>query len=81
MTFVAALLLMLAFATQASAATYTVNTTDDTPDANVGDGVCADGDVKCSLRAAVEQASDSEEADTNHLAGRSVHVRAPVGEL
>ena len=73
MTFVAALLLMLAFATQASAATYTVNTTADTPDADVGDGVCADAGVKCSLRAAVEQSNDSAGADTIILpAGRYV---------
>jgi CSLREA domain-containing protein len=34
-------------------ATFTVNTTADTPDANPGDGVCADSSGNCSLRAAV----------------------------
>ena len=73
LAFVAALLLTLAFATQASAATYTVNTTDDTSDAGTGDGVCADGAAKCSLRAAIEESNDNETADVITLpAGRYV---------
>ena len=39
------------------AATFTVNTTDDTADASAGDGVCADSTGKCSLRAAVMEAN------------------------
>ncbi|WP_448605208.1 choice-of-anchor Q domain-containing protein [Thermoflexus hugenholtzii] len=39
------------------AATFTVNTTDDTADANPGDGVCADSLGRCSLRAAVMEAN------------------------
>jgi CSLREA domain-containing protein len=39
------------------AATYTVNTTNDTDDANPGDGICADSDGNCSLRAALEEAN------------------------
>jgi CSLREA domain-containing protein len=39
------------------AATFTVNTTDDTADASPGDGVCADSAGRCSLRAAVMEAN------------------------
>jgi len=39
------------------AATFTVNTTDDTTDANPGDGACADSAGRCSLRAAVMEAN------------------------
>ncbi|WP_051871201.1 CSLREA domain-containing protein [Chloroflexus sp. MS-G] len=39
------------------AATFTVNTTNDTADANPGDGVCADSAGRCSLRAAVMEAN------------------------
>jgi CSLREA domain-containing protein len=38
-------------------ATFTVNTTADTPDANPGDGVCVDASDKCSLRGAVMEAN------------------------
>ena len=73
LAFVAALLLMLAFATQANAATYDVNTTDDTDDATVN-GVCADASGKCSLRAAFDEANGSEGVDDviNLPAGRYV---------
>lgn len=37
--------------------TYHVNSTADTPDVDVGDGVCADIDGHCSLRAAIMQAN------------------------
>jgi hypothetical protein len=39
------------------AATFTVDTTDDTADASPGDGVCADSAGRCSLRAAVMEAN------------------------
>lgn len=35
------------------AATFTVNTTNDTVDANPGNGICADSSGNCSLRAAI----------------------------
>ena len=38
-------------------ATWTVNTTSDAPDANVGNGVCATAAGQCSLRAAIENAN------------------------
>lgn len=39
----------------ARASTYTVNSTNDTHDANPGDNVCRDSNRRCSLRAAVEE--------------------------
>jgi CSLREA domain-containing protein len=36
---------------------FQVNTTEDLYDADPGDGVCADGEGRCTLRAAVEEAS------------------------
>jgi CSLREA domain-containing protein len=43
--------------TCATAATFTVNSTADTPDANPGDGVCATAAAVCTLRAAIEEAN------------------------
>lgn len=39
----------------ANAASFTVNTTNDTIDNDIGDGVCADEEGNCSLRAAVQE--------------------------
>lgn len=36
---------------------YTVNTTADTSDVDLGDGLCIDEDGRCSLRAAIEEAN------------------------
>jgi CSLREA domain-containing protein len=38
-------------------ATFYVNTTNDTSDANPGDGVCSDPSGNCSLRAAIQEAN------------------------
>jgi CSLREA domain-containing protein len=40
------------------AATFNVNTTADTQDANLGNGTCADAAAACSLRAAVMEANE-----------------------
>jgi CSLREA domain-containing protein len=40
-----------------AAATFTVNSTADTPDANPGDCVCADAGANCTLRAAIMEAN------------------------
>lgn len=48
----------------ASAATFTVNSTADTPDASVGDGFCDVGGNVCTLRAAIEEANADEGEDT-----------------
>ena len=55
-------LLTLSFTVPARAqminAAFIVNTTADTNDANVGNGVCADASSQCSLRAAMQEAKD-----------------------
>src|SRR5258708_28433108 len=47
---------LLLGAAGAGAATFTVNTTNDTSDADLGDGIGADLNGKCSLRAPIMQA-------------------------
>jgi len=37
--------------------TYVVSSTTDGPDANVGDGICADATGACTLRAAIMEAN------------------------
>ena len=54
----------------ASAATFVVNTTNDTLDALAGDGICADTAGACSLRAAITEA--------NTLAGADI-ITLPAG--
>ena len=48
---------LLLGAAGAGAATFTVNTTNDTSDADVGDGICSDINGNCSVRAAIMQAN------------------------
>lgn len=48
----------------ALAASFVVDTTNDTNDANPGDGACADSAGDCSLRAAIEEANALAGADT-----------------
>ncbi len=60
----------------APAKTLTVNTTNDTDDANPGDGVCADTDGNCSLRAALEEANA--EGAANPAMG-TTEVDVPTG--
>lgn len=55
--------LLLVFGTAASAATFTVDSTDDASDANTADGVCADAGGVCTLRAAIEGANQTAGAD------------------
>src|SRR5437773_7520471 len=59
-------------ATSARAATFTVNTTVDSADAVPGDGVCADANGNCSLRAAIMESS----AEANPIADV---IRLPAG--
>ncbi len=72
--FVRSLLLMIVCAgfvpLTASAAVYVVNTTADTQDVNVADGICADAAGACSLRAAITQ--------SNATAGLDV-IMVPAG--
>jgi CSLREA domain-containing protein len=48
----------------AAFASFTVDTTADTPDATPGDGLCRDASGKCSLRAAITEANLTLAADT-----------------
>ncbi len=50
-------LLLFTFTLKSHAATFTVDTTSDTNDANPGDGTCADINGECSLRAAIEESN------------------------
>ncbi len=61
---------------------FTVNHVGDTNDANVGDGVCADSNGKCTLRAAIQEANND-----NYLDGINFALPIPstidltLGEL
>jgi CSLREA domain-containing protein len=48
----------------ARALTLTVNDLGDTPDSNPGNGVCADANNRCTLRAAMQETNASAGADT-----------------
>lgn len=63
-------LFLLITVTSASAATFVVNTTNDTQDALAGDGLCADTTNACSLRAAI--------TESNALAGADI-ITLPAG--
>src|ERR1051326_9209720 len=62
----AILLFILAMVTaaRADAATFVVNSTADTGDAHVGDGVCSTSGNVCTLRAAIQEANASAGLDT-----------------
>lgn len=47
-----------------SAATFTVNSTEDTPDAAAGDGLCSTSNGHCTLRAAIQEANALPGLDT-----------------
>jgi len=51
--------LMLCAASEAALAspqtTFVVNSTVDAPDVNPGDGICADANGNCTLRAAIQE--------------------------
>ena len=42
----------------------TVDSTLDTPDDNVGDNICDDGDANCTLRAAIQEANSNPDITT-----------------
>lgn len=64
----------------ASAATFPVNTSDDSQDISPGDGLCSDGFGRCSLRAAVEETNAT--PHTVHLIDLGVATYVlPLGEL
>ncbi|TAE24975.1 MAG: hypothetical protein EAZ91_19805 [Cytophagales bacterium] len=59
----------------------TVNSTADTPDANVGDGVCADASGNCTLRAAVEELNASNCGSTLVTLPANQTIGLDLGEL
>ncbi len=56
-----------------NAATFNVNTTDDSHDAAPGDGNCLDENGKCSLRAAIEEANAFANTDVINLQDRATY--------
>lgn len=60
----------------APAATFTVDSTADTVDINPGDGICADVNGACTLRAAVMEADALGGASTVDLTGINRWVSA-----
>src|SRR3954468_19623754 len=56
-----------------AAATFVVNSTSDTADASVGDGVCADASGGCTLRAAIQEANAAAGTDTINFHARTGH--------
>lgn len=66
-------------AVPAAAATFTVNTTIDAPDANMGDGMCASSGGQCSLRAAIDEANNFVGADIIALPAGEYHLT--LGQL
>ncbi|MFN8442825.1 MAG: choice-of-anchor Q domain-containing protein [Caldilineaceae bacterium] len=67
-SFLVALWGLFFFPLLAQAANFTVNSTADTVDTAPGNGVCADADGKCSLRAAILEANALNGDDTITLA-------------
>lgn len=61
---------------------FDVNTTKDTTDVKVGDGLCVDSSGKCSLRAAVQEANASSNQIDVNLERRtySLTMAAPPGK-
>ena len=76
----ALLLLLLWGAVPASAATFTVDDTADTHDADVEDGLCADTAGACTLRAAVEQANALDGNDTIVLPAGTYTLTLPPAD-
>lgn len=65
----AVMTLLLASVVPSSALVFDVDTTDDKPDAAIGDGICADVDGKCTLRAAIQEANADPGADVIDIIG------------
>jgi len=61
-----------------SAATFTVNDTTDSVDALPGDGLCADSNGSCTLRAAVQETNALPGADTIILGSGTYLLTMPA---
>ena len=68
---------------QSGGTTFTVTVTSDGGDANVGNGICADSNGDCTLRAAIEEADATTATDTIafHIPGSGPHTIQPGSEL
>lgn len=78
---IAAMITISAFSVNVSAATFVVNTTADTVDANPGNGASADAGGQCSLRTAIGEANAAAGADIITLpAGTYTQTLAGSGE-
>jgi CSLREA domain-containing protein len=61
---------------------FTVNHNGDTNDVNVGDGVCADANEKCTLRAAIQEANaDTFQDGINFALPLPATISLTLGEL
>ncbi|MGN6184328.1 MAG: CSLREA domain-containing protein, partial [Thermoanaerobaculia bacterium] len=77
-----AVLFVLIFPIVAHAATFTVNSTADAPDANAGDSVCATSGSVCTLRAAIQEANALAGTDSIFFSiGSGVQTIAPASDL
>src|SRR5687768_6202331 len=68
--------MLLATAAPAGAAEFTVDSTADVVDANVGDGVCATTAGRCTLRAAIQEANMVPGADAIDVPGGLYTLRS-----
>lgn len=65
---------LLGLAASAGAATFTVNSIGDDPDATPGDGTCLAANLQCTLRAAIEEANAFPGADIVDLTDRPSEI-------
>ncbi len=72
--------LSFAAAPAGHAATFVLNTTADTADANPGDGICADTGGGCSLRAAIQEANALAGDDTIVLSAATYVLSGAAGD-
>lgn len=75
------LLAGIALPTSAAAATFTVNSIVDGGDANVGNGICANGAGVCTLRAAIQEAGALAGVDTITLPAGNYQLLTGLGAL
>lgn len=68
----------VAGAPPAQAATFVVDSTADTSDAIPGNGVCADASGDCTLRAAVEEANQSDAPDAVTIPAGTYALTSPL---
>lgn len=63
----------------AQAVTFAVNTSTDTHDRTLGDGLCRDASGKCSLRAAIEENNASFANATINIGARTINLNTAAG--